>query len=110
MKIVSRWFVLKITDWYDIKHNISQVNGIIEDSNFLDIGLPMDITVLTKFFDGVDLGDTIKITLFTREDLISIDNRETISLADRGLKYEKLVYDTWELLYEDFPEHTECMS
>lgn len=106
-KTVVRWFSLNIHDWYDRTHNLSHVYGIVEESNFLDEGCPFCIDVITEHFDGVELGDVIKISLYTKESkIVKDDIKKTLAFADNGLKYEKLVYDTWELLYEDFPEQT----
>jgi hypothetical protein len=105
-KLVCKWFVLDINDIRDHGgfSSLLSIKGMIADSNFLDYPRTFEIPVLREPSKCMNIGDRVKLTYYTRESKVKAHPDGTLAFADQGLRYEKLVNDSWELIYEDFPE------
>lgn len=100
-KTRGAWAIIDVAMCEGISQVLSQVMGVVVDSNFISLG-DIDIKVPVDS-DVVVSGDRIKLVWFTSAgDLADFRNGKKDSFIDSGLRCFRLEDGAWSLLYEDF--------
>ena len=101
-KVRTAWILMRVKDVKDISLTLSKLIGTVENSNFLKTRSGFDIPVLTEPMRDVEPGDVVRLSYYlTEQELKDVIERRTFYFGDRGIKYEVLSEDGWNLLYED---------
>jgi len=102
-KVRPAWVVMEITNLVKKSGSLTIAYGNITSSNFLGLK-EFDMPVITKGFEGVNIGDTVKMVYFTTENqLKNFVEKKCPGFIDTGLRYLRLGDDgTWDKIYEDW--------
>jgi len=102
MKIRTAWLLMLVEDVRDISTTVSRLIGKVQDSNFLKTRNSFDMPVFTEPMKNITEGDLVRLSYFTTEkELVDLIEGKAFYFGDRGIKYEVLGVDGWDLLYED---------
>jgi len=106
MKIRTAWLLMLVEDIRDVSMTVSRLIGKVQDSNFLKTRKSFDMPVITEPLKDISEGDLVRLSYFTTEkELVDLIEGKAFVFADRGIKYEVLGVNGWDLLYEDHDEH-----
>lgn len=102
-KTVPLWFecsikrVLKSQDEYSLT-----LVADIEKSNFIEETEDFKFLVFKRPMRHLKRGNYIRITHYTTRDKMEETDDGNILFSETGVKYEVLVDESWELLFEDY--------